>query len=92
MIICEELLTEEDFVILEKSGKKILRIGEMSWIYLNYYIINNLAIIPTLGIDNEDKVINTYKKLFPNIETINIRNLYKFGGAIHCITQHQPRI
>ncbi|MBH5319420.1 agmatine deiminase family protein [Paenibacillus sp. GSMTC-2017] len=60
--------------------------------YINYYIGNNVVIVPNYN-DPHDKVANeTIQKLYPDREVIGIdvRELYKDGGMIHCVTQQQP--
>ncbi len=60
--------------------------------YLNYYVANSVVLVPNYN-DPNDKVANeTLQKLYPNrkVVGIDVRQLYKDGGMIHCVTQQQP--
>ena len=74
-------------VILE-NGKKLSYKGS----YANYYIGNKVVLVPNYN-DPNDKTANTIlQKLYPDRKVIGIdvRELYKNGGMIHCVTQQQP--
>ena len=61
--------------------------------YLNFYIANKIVLVPIFN-DNKDKiVIKIFKKHFKNREIIPIDcSLLIWGfGAIHCMTQQEPR-
>ncbi|MFJ7920319.1 agmatine/peptidylarginine deiminase [Lysinibacillus fusiformis] len=60
--------------------------------YVNYYIGNTVVLVPNYN-DPNDKIANDIiQKLYPNrkVMGIDVRELYKDGGMIHCITQQQP--
>ncbi|GKS14916.1 agmatine deiminase [Paenibacillus chitinolyticus] len=60
--------------------------------YINYYIGNTVVLVPNYH-DPNDKIANdTIQKLYPDRKVIGIdvRELYKDGGMIHCVTQQQP--
>ncbi|AJK87063.1 MULTISPECIES: agmatine deiminase family protein [Lysinibacillus] len=60
--------------------------------YVNYYIGNTVVLVPNYN-DPNDKIANDkIQKLYPNRKVIGIdvRELYKDGGMIHCVTQQQP--
>ncbi|WP_418789189.1 agmatine deiminase family protein [Paenibacillus agilis] len=70
------------------SGKNLGYKGS----YINYYIGNTVVIVPNYN-DPNDKVANDrIQKLYPDREVvgIDVRELYKDGGMIHCVTQQQP--
>ena len=60
--------------------------------YLNFYIGNEVVLLPVYGDENDQVAIEKMKKLYPSrrIVPINVVNLYKHGGMIHCVTQQQP--
>ncbi|KMN42252.1 agmatine deiminase family protein [Bacillus sp. LK2] len=71
-----------------ESGKTLDYKGS----YVNYYIGNKVVLVPNYN-DPNDKIANeTIQKLYPDrkIVGIDVRELYKNGGMIHCITQQQP--
>ena len=61
--------------------------------YINSYLANNAVIVPAYGYDRDHLAVETYSKLYPNREIIQvpIYNIATGGGGIHCITQQQPR-
>jgi len=60
--------------------------------YVNFYIGNTVVLVPNYN-DPNDKIANDIiQKLYPDRKVIGIdvRELYKDGGMIHCVTQQQP--
>jgi hypothetical protein len=60
--------------------------------YINYYIANEVVLVPTYNDPNDAVAIQLIQNLYPNRMAIGIdvRNLYEYGGMIHCVTQQQP--
>lgn len=61
--------------------------------YVNYYITNDKVLVPNYN-DPNDTVANAIiQTLYPDrtIVGIDVCNLYKNGGMIHCVTQQQPK-
>jgi len=60
--------------------------------YVNYYIANTVVLIPKYNDPNDVVARRALQRLYPNrkVVSIDVRNLYKNGGMIHCITQQQP--
>ncbi|MFJ7889531.1 agmatine/peptidylarginine deiminase [Lysinibacillus xylanilyticus] len=74
--------------IVLDNGKNLSYKGS----YVNYYIGNTVVLVPNYN-DPNDKIANDIiQKLYPNRKVIGIdvRELYKDGGMIHCVTQQQP--
>ena len=70
------------------------RQGRLTASYANFYIANTTVLVPTFGrIEKDKKALTIIKKLFPKrkVKGINCRQLLEGGGAIHCITQQQPK-
>lgn len=60
--------------------------------YCNYYIANNVVLVPNYN-DPNDAVANAIiQGLHPGRTVVGIdcRNLYENGGMVHCVTQQQP--
>jgi len=60
--------------------------------YVNYYIANNVVLIPNYN-DPQDEVANEIiQSLYPDKSVVGIdsRNILFVGGMIHCVTQQQP--
>lgn len=61
--------------------------------YLNYYIGNTVVLVPNYNDPNDIIANGLIQDLYPNRQVIGIdvRNLFEFGGMIHCVTQQQPK-
>lgn len=60
--------------------------------YLNFYIANNVVLVPTFN-DPQDRVaLNTFTALMPDRQVVGIHavDLVWGFGTIHCLTQQQP--
>ena len=62
--------------------------------YLNFYIANKIVLLPIFNDQNDKKVILIFKKFFKNkkIVPIDCTKLIWGFGAIHCMTQPEPKI
>lgn len=74
-------------VILE-SGKDLGYKGS----YVNYYIGNTVVLVPNYNDPNDEVANEIIQKLYPDrkVVGIDVRELYQYGGMIHCVTQQQP--
>jgi agmatine deiminase len=61
--------------------------------YANFYIANRTVLVPTFNDPNDRIALNTLAQLFPNRHMIGIHavDLVWGLGALHCLTQQQPR-
>ena len=60
--------------------------------YINYYIANTKVLVPNYN-DPNDTIANALiQTLYPfrTVVGVDVRNLYKNGGMVHCLTQQQP--
>jgi agmatine deiminase len=60
--------------------------------YANFYIANNVVLVPVFNDPNDRRALNTLAELFPAREVVGIycRDLVWGLGTIHCMTQQQP--
>jgi agmatine deiminase len=60
--------------------------------YANFYIANNVVLLPVFGHANDTRAAETLQKLFPDrrVVPINCEPLVWGMGTIHCLTQQQP--
>jgi agmatine deiminase len=60
--------------------------------YANFYIANNLVIVPTFNDANDRIALNILAKLFPDRQLVGIhcRDLVLGLGTLHCMTQQEP--
>lgn len=61
--------------------------------YINYYIANNVVLVPNYNDPNDALANQLIQKLYPGRQVIGIdcRNLFANGGMVHCVTQQQPK-
>ena len=62
--------------------------------YANYYVANNVVLVPAYNDANDLPARNLLAPLYPGrtIVGIDCRNLYENGGMVHCVTQQQPAV
>src|SRR5439155_10303808 len=60
--------------------------------YANFYIANNLVLVPVFNDAKDRLALNTLAKLFPDREVVGVycRDLVLGLGTIHCMTQQLP--
>ncbi len=62
--------------------------------YANFYIGNEVVLVPSYDHPNDDKVCEILKPFFPNRKIVKLpSNIFITGnGGIHCATQQQPSV
>jgi agmatine deiminase len=62
--------------------------------YANFYIANEVVLVPTFGDPADREAVQILQRLFPTRQAIPIpsRDVIWGLGALHCITQQQPAI
>jgi len=62
--------------------------------YVNFYTANNKVLVPFYNDPNDEVARSILQTLYPTktVVGIDVRNLYKYGGMIHCVTQQQPAL
>jgi agmatine deiminase len=60
--------------------------------YANFYIANNLVLVPTFNDPNDRVALNTLAECFPHhtVAGIHCSDFIWGLGALHCMTQQQP--
>ena len=61
--------------------------------YVNFYLANGAVIAPAYGIVEDAAVQGTLRRAYPDRQVVclELRDLFRGGGGIHCITQQEPR-
>ena len=61
--------------------------------YVNFYLANGAVIAPAYGIAEDAAVADTLRRAYPDrqVVSLGLRDLFRGGGGIHCITQQEPR-
>jgi agmatine deiminase len=62
--------------------------------YANFYIANNVVLLPVFGHANDARAADTLQRLMPErrIVPINAGSLVWGMGTIHCLSQQQPAV
>lgn len=60
--------------------------------YVNYYIANTVVLVPNYADIHDNLANDIIQRLYPSrkVVGIDVRDLYSYGGMIHCVTQQQP--
>ncbi|UHQ23151.1 agmatine deiminase family protein [Lysobacter sp. 5GHs7-4] len=60
--------------------------------YVNYYVGNTVVLMPEYKDPNDAVAKAILQRLYPgrSVVGIDVRNLYRNGGMVHCVTQQQP--
>lgn len=62
--------------------------------YANFYIANNLVLVPVFDDPNDRKALDILQELFPSRKVVGLscRAVVAGLGALHCVTQQEPKI
>jgi len=62
--------------------------------YANFYIGNEVVMVPIFGHKNDQKALRIIQDAFPEREVvgINCREMVHGLGTVHCISQQQPKV
>lgn len=60
--------------------------------YINFYLCNGGAVVPTFGDRHDQAALEQLQKLLPERKVVGVpaREILLGGGNVHCITQQQP--
>jgi agmatine deiminase len=60
--------------------------------YVNFYLANAAVIAPAYGIAEDAAVLDTLRRAYPDrtVVLVALKDLFRGGGGIHCITQQEP--
>lgn len=61
--------------------------------YVNFYLANGAVVAPAYGIAEDAAAADTLRRAYPlrKVICLELRDLFRGGGGIHCITQQEPR-
>ncbi|MFZ5821926.1 MAG: agmatine deiminase [Chloroflexota bacterium] len=67
--------------------------SRMAASYVNFYLCNGGAVVPTFGDPHDAGALGTLQELLPGRKVVGVpaREILLGGGNIHCITQQQPQ-
>lgn len=60
--------------------------------YINYYLGNEVVLVPIYNDPNDVVALAILEDVHPDKEIvgIDVRDIYAYGGMVHCLTQQQP--
>lgn len=66
--------------------------GTVDWSYINHYVGNGVVVLCAFDDANDAVAADILGRAYPGrtIELVDARDIFAFGGGIHCITQQQP--
>ena len=78
-------------VHLPRTVNEVPQKGEKG-IYINYYVGNEVVILPIYNDPNDQEAAKIMKKLYPDkdIVPIDFTELFLDGGVVHCVTMQEP--
>lgn len=84
----------EPFHIIDvPAPKTTLDDGEhVDWTYINHYVANGVVVLCAYQDPHDDDAAAILAQAYPDrrIELLDARDILRFGGGTHCITQQQP--
>lgn len=63
--------------------------------YMNFLVLNGAVLVPTYGQpENDAQALEILRQCYPNREIVGFdcSDILHEGGAIHCMSQHQPAV
>jgi len=83
-----------DLLPIAEAPRSAVPPGETGYCrsYVNFYIANSAIIAPAYGIKEDAGVVDTLRRAYPDREVVPValKDLFRGGGGIHCITQQEP--
>ena len=83
-----------DLIPIAEAPRTAVPRGEEGYCrsYVNFYIANGAVIAPAYNIAEDAAVRETLRNAYPGrvIEMVPLKDLFRGGGGIHCITQQEP--
>ncbi|MFD5278355.1 agmatine/peptidylarginine deiminase [Pseudarthrobacter sp. NPDC058362] len=66
--------------------------GFVDWSYINHYVANGVVVLCAFEDPNDKVAADILAEAYPGraVELVDARDIFAFGGGIHCITQQQP--
>ena len=82
-----------DIVEVPMPPPSVFRGQRLPASYANFYIANGLVLVPTLNRSVDRQALNILAQVFPSREVVGIYcgDLIWGLGALHCMTQQQPK-
>jgi agmatine deiminase len=68
--------------------------GPVDWSYINHYVVNGAVVLCAFDDPHDEVAAAILADAYPGrtVELVDARDVFAFGGGIHCITQQQPAV
>ncbi|GAA4964179.1 agmatine deiminase family protein [Kineococcus glutinatus] len=69
--------------------------GELvDYSYINHYLVNGAVVLCGFDDPRDAEAVALFRRVFPEraVDQVDARDVFAFGGGIHCITQQQPAV
>ncbi len=80
--------------IVDVPAPTIVQVGGafVDFSYINHYVANNVVVLCAFDDPNDQVAAEILAQAYPGrtVELVDARDIFAFGGGIHCITQQQP--
>lgn len=78
-------------VHLPCTKRKLKKLNDYG-IYINYYVGNEVVLVPSFGDPNDEVAAEKLQRLYPSRQVVGIpcTELFQDGGLVHCVTQQEP--
>jgi len=84
----------EPFTIIDvPAPETLMEDGEyVDWTYINHYVANEVVLLCAYEDPRDEQAAAILAQAYPDrrIELVDARDILRFGGGVHCITQQQP--
>jgi agmatine deiminase len=62
--------------------------------YMNFYIANEIVLVPTFQVKTDEAALKTLESVFPKRKVVGVdcSDLIYGAGTLHCISQQQPKV
>lgn len=82
--------------VIDVPAPTVLEDGEgfVDWSYINHYVANRAVVLCAFDDPNDIIAAGILEQAYPGrtVELVDARDVFAFGGGIHCITQQQPAL
>jgi agmatine deiminase len=89
------ILRDADLRVIELPAPTVTEVdGELvDYSYVNHYVANGVVVLCGFDDPHDEVAARVLRDEYPgrDVVTIDARDIFRFGGGIHCITQQQPR-
>jgi agmatine deiminase len=83
-----------ELVPIPEAPRSVVPDGEEAYCrsYVNFYLANGAVITPAYGVAEDAAAFDTLRRVYPDrkVVPLELRDLFRGGGGIHCITQQEP--